>query len=354
MNTTSPLKPFAFCNGDESTRRGALMVREIVFSDFPSIDADTGVEARLESNDECIAQAAKAIRECGSGVKISTASNDPRIKELGWKSANILLRPLCGALGMYRMTMAPGGYKSPVAVFRYGSGDFYSEKSCDIQTIDGHETAVITQHMNVSDLPRFAELAAEKAKKFGLKMVLSSKWTISEGEKQIIDRVRPVLLEQGLVEGKNRGEGDFWLEITDYAAARIPLNVGGDEGGWMIITGNANGDTMADIADFQHGNNAMGSEVICRDGFSYHELPGGTAPGRKDSDFKGDKFFSPVGTLVAFCGAVSDLNPQAKGYCDAVMKATIEYIENTPKLERCTQTMLEFIAKQASAQAKVA
>lgn len=345
-------KPFAFCNGDDSTRRGASMVRDIVFSDFPSVDADTGVEARLATNDDCIRQAAEAIRRCGSGVKISTASNDPRIREKGWKSANILLRPLCGAIGMFRMTMAPGGYESPVAVFRYGSGDFYSEKSCEITQVDGLETAVIRQEMVVGDLARFAELAADKAKKYGMKMVLSSKWTISEGEKLIVDRVRPVWLARGLAEGETRGKGDFWLEITDYAAARIPINVGGAGGGWMIVTGNANGDTMADIADFQHGNNAMGSEVICRDGFSYHELPGGTAPGRKDSDFKGDKFFSPVGTLVAFCGAISDVNPQAKPYCDAVMAATVRYLDDTPPAERCTQTMLEFIAGQAAATAK--
>lgn len=342
------MKPFAFCNGDDSTRRGADMVRQIVFGAFPSIDADTGVEARLASNDACIREAANAIRECGSGVKISTASNDPRIKEKGWKSANILLRPLCGALGMYRMTMAPGGYKNPVAVFRYGSGDFYCETACKIEQKDGAEIALITQEMNVSDMTRFAELAAEKAKRFDMKLVLSSKWTISEGEKLLVDRVRPVWTKRGLVEGEKRGEGDFWLELTDIAAARIPLNVGGDAGGWMIVTGNANGDTMADIADFQHGNNAMGSEVICRDGFSYHELPGGTAPGRKDSDFKGKQFFSPVGTLVSFCGSITDINPQAKPYCDAVMAATVQYIGETAEADRCTQTMLEWVAKQAA------
>jgi isocitrate dehydrogenase len=343
------LKPFAFCNGDESTRRGADMVRQIVFGDFPSVDADTGVEARLKTNDECIKIAADAIRECGSGVKISTASNDPRIKEKGWKSANILLRPLCGAIGMYRMTMGPGGYKKPVAVFRYGSGDFYSEKSCELKQIDGHEVAVITQHLNVSDFKPFAEMAVKKAKEYSLKPILASKWTISEGEKLIIDRVKPVLVAHGMKEGEKRGTGDFWCEITDVAAALVPISAGGDQGGWMIITGNANGDTIADIADFQHGNNTMGSEVICRDGFSYHELPGGTAPGRQFSDFKGDQFFSPVGTLVAFCGSINDLNPQARSYCDAVMAATIEYMGNTDKAARCTQTMLEFVAKQASA-----
>lgn len=350
----SDLKPYAFCNGDESTRRAALMVKDIVFPDFPSKDVDTGVEARIATNDECIGLAAEAIRECGSGVKISTASNHDKIKEKGWKSANILLRPLAGAIGMFRMTMAPGRFKSPVAVLRYGSGDFYSETNCEVKQINGLETAVITQEMVVEDLYPFAKIAAEKAKKLGLKVVVSSKWTIAKGEQFLSERVSQVLDEAGLKKGGYRGQGDYWLELSDIAAARIPINVGGDEGGWMIITGNANGDTMADIADFQHGGNAMGSEVICREGFSFYELPGGTAPDLLDKEWKGDTFFSPVGTLVSFCGAISDINPQAKGYCDAVMKAMSVYLQETPKEERCTQGMLEYIADTAKSELKLA
>ena len=342
------LKPYAFCNGDESARRAADMVKEIVFNQFPSVDADTGVEARIATNDECIANAAEAIRSCGSGVKISTASNHADIKAKGWKSANILLRPLCGAIGMFRMTMGPGRYKNPVAVLRYGSGEFYSEKSCEVKTIDGLETAVITQEMVIADLEKYGEIAASKAQKNNFKMVLSAKWTISKGEQFMVERVSKVLDDNGFKRGENRNQGDYWWELSDIAAARIPINVGGDEGGWMIVTGNANGDTMADIADFQHGNNVMGSEVICRDGYSYYELPGGTAPDLFESDFKGAKFFSPVGVLVSFCGAITDVNPQAKDYCDKVMAASTAYLEGTEKAERCTQTMLEFIAKEAA------
>lgn len=341
------LKPYAFCNGDESTRRAALMVKDIVFKDFPCVEADTGVEARIASNDACIEAAAKAIKECGAGVKISTASDHAEIKAKGWKSANIRLRPLVGAIGMFRMTMAPGRYKNPVAVMRYGSGDFYSETNCEVKTIDGLETAVITQQMVIEDMYPYAKMVVKKAKQFGLKLILSSKWTISKGEQFLTNRVSEVLDEAGYVRGKGRGEGDYYWELSDIAAARIPINVGGDEGGWMIVTGNANGDTMADIADFQHGGNAMGSEVICRDGFSFYELPGGTAPDLLDKDWKGDTFFSPVGTLVSFCGAISDINPQAKPYTDAVMKAMSAYLDETPKAERSTQDMLEYIAKAA-------
>lgn len=341
------LKPIAFCNGDDSARRSATMIREIIFKEFPMIEVDTSVEARIKTNDECIKAAADAIIKCGSGVKISTASDDTQIKSKGWKSANIQLRKILGAVGLFRATLAPGRFKKPVAVFRYGSGDFYNEIGCEIKTENSLEKAYITQEMVVSDLTKFAELSVKKAKLYNMKMILSSKWTISEGEKLITDRVKSVWDKMGLIMGEKRGQGDYWMELTDICAARIPINIGGDEGGWLIVTGNANGDTMSDIADFQHGNNAMGSEVICRDGFSYHELPGGTAPGRKNSDFKGENFFSPIGTLGAFCGAISDINPEAKPYTDKVMQYAIEYLDITAEQDRSTEALFNYVVKKA-------
>ncbi|MCB0359671.1 MAG: hypothetical protein KDD44_08545, partial [Bdellovibrionales bacterium] len=312
-------KPVVFMNGDDSTRRGALMVRDIVFPDFSYVDVDTGVDARVASNDACLDEAAAMLAHHRAGIKISTASNDPRIRERGWKSANIVLRPKAGVIGMYRQTMAPGGYRRPVAVMRFGSGDFYSETACKPISLDGLEAREITQHLIIGYLEPFARAAAERAKRHGLQMVLSSKWTISEGETYLPDICEKVFQDLGLTIGEKRGEGDAYREIADMAGAYIPVNVGPsgdcamsmDNGGWMIVCGNANGDTFADIADLQHGGNSMGSECICHAGFSYFELPGGTAPGRKDSDFKGDKFFSPMGTLVAFAGAITSVNPEA-------------------------------------------
>ena len=327
-------KPVVFMNGDDSTRRGATMVREIVFGDFPFIECDTGVEARLATNDECIRTGAKLLAEHKAGIKISTASDDKRIKERGLKSANILLRPLAGVVGMYRQTMAPGGYKRPVAVMRFGSGDFYCETSCKPAERDGLSIRIITQEIVFSDFAPFALAACERAKRNGLQIIIASKWTISEGEKLIADECERIFLEQGLKKGETRGSGDFYRELSDMACAYIPTNVGladksspmsGDNGGWMIVTGNANGDTFADVADLQHRGNSMGSECICRGGFSYY----------------------PIGTLVAFCGAISGVNPGAQKYCDAVMTKAAEYMTNTPEADRCTQTMLEWVAKEA-------
>ena len=357
LQTTS-WKPVVFMNGDDSTRRGADMVRSIVYGDFTYVENDTGVQARIDSNDECLTAAATALKEHRAGIKISTASNDPKIVDRGWKSANIVLRPLVRVVGMYRQTMAPGGYKNPVAVMRFGSGDFYAEKSCVPCEIDGFEARRITQELLVGYFDPFARAAAERAKKFGLQMVLSSKWTISEGETYLPDRCELIFEELGLKKGESRGQGDHYREIADMCGAYIPTNVGPagadcpmsyDNGGWMVVTGNANGDTFADIADLQHGGNSMGSECISADGYSYFELPGGTAPGRANSDFKGPKFFSPMGTLVSFGGAILSVNPEAKPYVDGVMAAAIAYMAETPEAERCTQTMLEQVAKAARA-----
>ncbi len=351
-------KEVVFMNGDDSTRRGAVMVKDIVFPEFSYIESDTGVEARLESNDQCLEKSAELLAKHRAGIKISTASNDARIKAKGWKSANIVLRPLAGVVGMYRQTSAPGGYKAPVAVMRCGTGDFYSEQSCKPIRVEGRDAREIVQHFIVEDLIPYAHAAAERAKKNGLQMVLSSKWTISEGETYLPDVCERIFAELGLRAGEGRGEGDHYREIADMCGAYIPTNVAPagqdcpmsyDNGGWMIVCGNANGDTFADIADLQHGGNSMGSECICRDGFSYFELPGGTAPGRADSDFKGAKFFSPMGTLVAFAGAITSVNPGAKPYTAAAMSAAVEYMGNTPEEQRCTQTMLEYVRKTAVA-----
>ena len=352
------LKPVVFMNGDDSTRRGATMVKEIVFPDFPFVDCDTGVDARLKTNDECITAAATLLAQHRAGIKISTASNDPRIKAKGWKSANIALRPLVKVIGMFRLTMAPGGYKRPVGVMRFGSGDFYTEKECTPTTLAGGMGGVrIVQEYNTDFLEPFANAAADRAKRYGLQMIIAAKWTISAGERLLPDACDRVFQGRGLSRSEVRGKGDYYWELSDIAAANIPRNVAVvsgcpmdmDNGGWLIVTGNANGDTFADIADFQHGGNSMGSECITFDGFSYQELPGGTAPGRRDSNFKGDKFFSPTGTLVAFCGAIAGLNPEVQPYADAVLAAAATYMGNTAEQDRCTETMLRYVASEAKA-----
>lgn len=356
---SNKLNPIGFANGDGGTGRGATMVRETIFANFPTIDVPVTVGARLQTNDQCIRDAVNAFLRCGAGFKNSTASNDPRIIEAGMKSANILMRPLAGAYALLRLLQGPGRYPNMCGTLRYAHGNFYDEQSCNIKIIDGKKTAVIVQHMDIDDLVPFAQLAIRIQKEFGWHLILSSKSTIADSEKLFRTTTENVWKEAGLIAGEAKdSEGNIWTgnfhhELTDIALANLPIiSADGSEcakGGFLHVADNANGDTSSDLIDLQHGNRVMGSTVYCMQHgkiFTYEELPGGTADGKTTGTLKGKKFLSPVGIIFAMASAFETVNPEHKVFFDQVRINTLDYISNTPKEERDTEVMVSKIAEQ--------
>lgn len=355
----SNLKPIGFANGDGGTGRGATMVRETIFKDFPTIDVLVTVQTRLGTNDQCIHDAVDAFLKCGAGFKNSTASNDPRITEAGMKSANILMRPLAGAYALLRLLQGPGRYPNMCGTLRYAHGGFYDEQSCFVDTIKGVRTAIISQHMNLDDLKPFAELAARIQKQHDLHLILSSKKTIAESELLFFKEITNTWKELGLVAGKKKDEnGNIWTghyhhELTDIALADLPIvTADGSEcsnGRFLHVADNPNGDTSSDIIDLQHGNHAMGSTVYCMQNgkiFTYEELPGGTADGKTTGPLKGNKFLSPVGIILGMCSAFEQVNPNHKMFFTAVKNEMWNYLNNTAKEDRDTEVMIPLIAEK--------
>lgn len=358
--TTNKLNPIGFANGDGGTGRGATMARELIFGKFPTVDVPVTVEARLDTNDKCIEDAVKAFIQCGAGFKNSTASNDPRIREKKWKSANIVMRPMLGAYAMLRLLQGPGFYPKPCGTLRYAHGGFYDEQSCVEEMIDGVRTAVITQHLNLDDLPLFAKLAIDTFHAHNLHLILSSKKTIANSELLFYSEVSSTLKAGGLQEGVEKDDagnmwtGDFHHELTDMALAHLPIKsaIGSKcaEGGFLHLADNPTGDSSSDIIDFQHGNNVMSSTVHCADKnrnlFTYEELPGGTADGKTTGPLKGAKFLSPVGIIFGMASAFEKVNPGEKYFFDEVRRLTLDYVLKTPKEERDTEVMLHQIAEK--------
>jgi len=330
------IKPICFANGDETTGLVAKAVREILFPHIPMEEVDVSVESRLQTKDDCLRLAARAFRRCGSGLKISTASDDERIKELEMGSANIMLRPLSGAFGMLRMTMAEGKYHNPVAVLRYGHGGFYDEQSCEVIEIEGRKTAVITTHMDLDDIQLFAKLACDIAKKYGFPVIISSKWTIAKSEALFMNEFKYWL---------DYYRREYKTELTDIAIARIAKD---NIGGWIRVFDNPNGDTAADVADFVHGNNVMCSTVYCRDGYTYEELPGGTAPDKLGTDLMGENFFNPLITIFGFANAIEAVNPEMADFCSKVRKASLLYLDEVSAAKRSTYEMLHYVDNMLS------
>ncbi len=356
------LKPIGFANGDGGTGRGAKLVREIIFGEFQTMDVPLTVEARLDTDDKCIAEAVKIFRLCGAGFKNSTASNDPRIKEKKWKSANIAMRPLAGAFGLLRMLQGPGKYPNLCGTLRYAHGGFYDEVSCVVEKKNGRRVATITQNMDLDDLYPFAKLGIKVAKGFDLHLILSSKSTIANSELLFRMEIEQVWGAAGLIAGEAKTKdgkiwtGDFHHELTDIAIASLPIVTAEGtpyaNGKFLHVADNPTGDTGSDTVDLQHGNHVMGSRVYCIDEngeeFTYEELPGGTADGKTTGPLKGSQFLSPVGIIYGMTAAFEKVNPQKKPFFDKVRKLTLDYVLNTSKNERDTEVMINKIAEETS------
>ncbi len=331
-------KPYVYGRGDETVRRVGDMIQEKLFGSIPVEIVDLGVEARIASQDGVLSDFLSALKNCGAGVKMSTASDDPRVLEalqagtLKKKSVNILLRPGAGVVGMLRMIPAPKGYSKPVAVFRYGSGGFYEEQSCEVMDKDGTKTAAYTTHMNLDNLAPFAELAMKLARQYGLALRVSSKWTIAKSEALFADGITSVWDAAG---------AEYKRILTDVGLATIATD---REGGWLWLFDNPNGDSGSDIVDWIDGSRTMGSTLFCKDGSSYEELPGGTAPDKMETDLTGSNFFNPSGAIYAFISAIEQANPELSGWLGQVREAAIGYLDNTPDGSRGTEAMIDSVA----------
>lgn len=330
------LNPIAFARGDQTAAQVAVLCREQIFGRFPTIDIPCDVEQRLATNDVCISDFVTALKECGSGVKISTATDDDRIHAASLGSANIKLRAATDVIAMFRMIDHPKHYEKPSAIMRFGSGGFYSEESCVIFQEAGDEFARVTSVINVSDLVPFAKLAMSLAKTHGLELRISSKWTIAQSERLFMDRITKVF---------DDAEVPYQKTLTDVAFATLATR---HEGGWLWLFDNPNGDSAADLVDWIDGSRSMCSTVYCLDGTCYEELPGGTAPDKFGTDLTGENFFNPIGIINAFCSALLVVNPTGEDFFAQVEAAATGYLRCTHPDLYSTREMVREIARTVS------
>lgn len=352
-----------FANGDDGAARVAKMVIDQIFSTFPFKYVPLNVEARLDTEDDCLQDAARAFLKYGTGIKISTASNDSRILAAGLGSLNIKMRPMLGAYAIFRFLQGPGKYKHPAAVLRYAYGGFYNEQSCEVQELNGRKTLVTVQHTDIADFHRYVKLAYDKAKEHNLHIIIATKRTIAESEKQFYLLCAEGLKNLGMEEGKNLDQpggvwtGDFHHELTDDNETRLAISAAGtnthSNGGFLLMVNNVDGDGRSDVVNAQHGGYLMGSEVYCCVGekeFSYHELPTGTGESFAEGPFPvGERFFNPTAIIFTVAAGIEKTNPGYKMYFDAVRIKTLSYIKRTPPQQWDTQKMIAAVAKYSFA-----
>lgn len=127
-------------NGDEMTRVIWGMIKEkliLPFLEFTDLqEFDLGILSRNGTNDEVTTAAARAIRECGVGIKCATITPDEaRVKEFGlkqmWKSPNGTIRNILGGT-VFREPIVINNiprlvphWTGPICIGRHAFGDQY-------------------------------------------------------------------------------------------------------------------------------------------------------------------------------------------------------------------------------------
>ncbi len=326
------LKPIVFVNGDQTAGEVAALVASRIFTQFPIINMPCTAEERLRTNDACITEIAAALKKYGAGVKISTGTDDARISNAGLGSANIKLREQMGVVGILRLIEAPRGYEKPCAIFRYGSGGFYDERTCAVVTEDGVEYAMVTSRINITNLAEFARMAMKIARAYKLEVHVSSKWTIAPSERIFADRITSVF---------DAAAFPYRKDLTDVALAKVATD---RIGGWLWLFDNPNGDSASDVVDWTDGTRSMSSTLMCRGGVQYEEMPGGTAPDKFGTDLKGKNFFNPIGIIGCFTRAILAVNPDQKAWVERMQKCAEEYLAGTAPEALSTHDMIEQIA----------
>jgi isocitrate dehydrogenase len=326
------LNPIVFVNGDQTAGVVAEKVREQIYGDVPVLELPCAIENRLNTKDGCVDGIVSNLKQLGSGVKISTATDDDRIEEAGLGSANIKMRKKMDVVGIFRHIEEPDGFTFPCAVFRYGSGGFYSEQSCEIVMVNGRRTAEIVTHLDLENTELFANLAMQLALSHDLYLHLSSKWTISASERLFVDEICAVFDAVGV-----RYEKD----LTDVAMAKLATE---RTGGFLWLFDNPNGDYASDMVDWIDGTRSMTSTVYCADGTIYEEMPGGTAPDKYGTDLIGKNFFNPLGIIGCFNRAIVHVNPSFASRAAFIAKLAATYLISVDSKQFSTYGMIDWIA----------
>jgi hypothetical protein len=284
FSNTMNVKPIAYVVGDDTVAFVGKALREHL--GFPCTLIDMSVENRVSTKDGCIKEAVVAIKNCGAGFKESTASD--RSKQYNQASANIVLRPATGAYAMERILTLPNKYQNVCGVMRYGHGGIYDVLDGDLffpqhnvvrgiypegHQLQGEEYIIEPVITNLSGLELIAVKAVEVAHQHGLRLFVSSKWTICQSEKLFLEMISRKWTEMGVqfLDDKNVQEHqaavNFRRKLTDIMEAEMTL-AHMSEGGFLAVMPNAPGDSGSDIVDLQDGSRSMSSKVHCRGNFS--------------------------------------------------------------------------------------
>jgi isocitrate dehydrogenase (NAD+) len=241
---------------------------------------DLSLEHRRATDNACVHEAARAMREAGLGLKAATIT--PEGKDDVGSPNRILREEVDGKVIIRTGRRIPGvvgpvaGVHYPISVVRMAVGDAYGAKEGrEGAEGSGDEVAYRTERITRSTCRAVAEYAFRAAERTGARVYGGPKWTVSpvyEG----------MLKEEMDAAAERHGDVDYRPVLID--ATYAGLLTGAADAPLVIPTLNRDGDCLSDLVMPMFGSIAGAESVLLAFDDEYDievamaEAPHGTAP----------------------------------------------------------------------------
>ncbi|MFM7034570.1 MAG: NADP-dependent isocitrate dehydrogenase [Planctomycetia bacterium] len=359
--------PVVDLDGDEMTRIIWHFIKDKLIRPYLDIDIryfDLSIQNRDATSDQVTIDAAKAIQECGVGVKCATITPDEaRVKEFGlkqmWKSPNGTIRNILGGV-IFRepiiirnIPRLVPGWTKPIVVGRHAFGDQYratdlkipgkgtltltftpsdGSKPLEMKVFEFPSPGVAMAMYNLDDSIRdFARASFRYGLARSYPVYLSTKNTILKAyDGRFKDIFQEIFDHEFRAEFSDKGLTYEHRLIDDMVASALKW-----EGGYVWACKNYDGDVQSDIVAQGFGSlGLMTSVLMTPDGKTIEaEAAHGTVTRHYRQHQQGKPTSTnPIASIFAWTRGLAhrgrlDGTPAVTRFAEALEKVCIETVE---------------------------
>ena len=358
--------PIVEMDGDEMTRILWKMIKDeliLPYVDLKTEYYDLGLENREATKDQVTKDSANATLKYGVAVKCATITpNAARVTEYNlsemWKSPNGTIRSMLDGTVFRAPIICKGiepcvkNWKKPITLARHAYGDVYKNTEIKVNgpgkaelvftAEDGTETRELIHefkgpgvlqgiHNTIASITSFAYACFEFALNTKQDLWFATKDTISKKYDHTFKDIFQDLYDNEYKEKFEAAGIKYFYTLIDDAVARVMK----EEGGFIWVCKNYDGDVMSDMVSSAFGSlSMMTSVLVSPKGVYEYEAAHGTIQKHYYRYLEGETPKSnPVATIFAWSGALRkrgelDNNAELASFGDRLEKAVIKTIES--------------------------
>ena len=301
---------------EESLR---VLAPEVIGLEFEFPRFDLSLEARRQTNNAVVHEAARAIREHGLGLKAATVTPEGR-DDVG--SPNRILREEIGGRVIVRTgrripgVVPLGGVHAPISIVRMAVGDAYGAK--EWREGEGEdEVAFRTERIERKICRAVAEFSFRQAGQVGAKVFGGPKYTVSP-------TYEGMLKEEMDAAAARHPEVPYEPQLIDATFALLIASAGDP---LVIPALNRDGDILSDLVLPLFGSIAGSESLLVAFGDDYEtralmaEAAHGTAP-----SLQGKNVANPMAMILAGAALLSHAGEEAQQAGRAIREACLEAV----------------------------